>query len=161
MTERDGEQRPRRAHDRGASLVCQVATRICALPLVVVSETMRPLPLEPIAGAPGFIAGLAIIRGKPVPVVDTARLLGAPPTPPRRFVALRPAPRSIALAVDAVLGVRTLPADRLAALTPLAGAVAGDAIAAIGALDARLLVLLETARLVPDAVFALVERATS
>jgi hypothetical protein len=31
MTERDGEHVPRRAPERGASLVCRVATRICAL----------------------------------------------------------------------------------------------------------------------------------
>lgn len=44
MNERDGEHVPRRAPERGASLVCRVATRICALPVEVVIETMRPLP---------------------------------------------------------------------------------------------------------------------
>jgi purine-binding chemotaxis protein CheW len=161
MTERDGEHGPRRAHDGVASLVCRVATRICALPLDAVIETMRPLPVEPIAGAPAFIAGLAIIRGAPVPVVDAARLLGAGGGRPGRFVTLRVAPRTVALAVDAVLGVRALPADRLSALPPLAGAVAAEVVAAVGMLDARLLVVLEAARLVPDAVFALVERAAS
>jgi len=160
MTERDAEQGPRRAHDRVASLVCRVATRICALPLDVVIETMRPLPVEPLAGAPGFIAGLAIIRGEPVPVVDAARLLGAEAGAPRRFVTLRVGARPVALAVDAVLGVRMVAADRLSALTPLIGAVAGDAVVAIGTLDAQLLVVLEAARLVPDAVFALMERAS-
>jgi purine-binding chemotaxis protein CheW len=56
MIERDGEHVPRRAP--GASLVCRVATRICALPVGVVIETLRPLPLEPIAGAPAFVTGL-------------------------------------------------------------------------------------------------------
>ena len=70
MTERDGERVPRRAPEAGASLVCRVATRICALPVGVVIETLRPLPLEPIAGAPAFVTGPAIIRGEPVPVVE-------------------------------------------------------------------------------------------
>lgn len=158
-TERGRDPDPRRARGRVASLVCQVATRICALPLGAVIETMRPLPIEPLAGAPDFIAGMAIVRGEPVPVVDAARLLGAGAGRPRRFVTLRGGPRPVALAVDAVLGVRTIAADRFVELPALAGAAAGEVIAAIGALDARLLVVLEAARLVPDVVFALIEGA--
>jgi len=169
MTERDGEHVPRRAPQQGASLVCRVATRICALPVGTgiggvtggVIEIMRPLPLEPIAGAPAFVAGLAIIRGEPVPVVDAARLLGADPGRPRRFIMLRTAPRPVALAVDAVLGVHRLAAEQLVALPALADALAGEVVAAVGALDARLLIVLEAARLVPPAVFALVERTAS
>jgi purine-binding chemotaxis protein CheW len=165
MTERDGEHVPRRAPERGASLICRVATRICALPVGVVIEIMRPLPIDPIAGAPGFVAGLAILRGEPVPVVDAARLLGAGPGRPGRFVALRTAPRpvarSVVLAVDGVLGVHRLAAEQQVALPALAGALAGEVIAAVGALDAQLLIVLEAARLVPPAVFELVERAGS
>jgi purine-binding chemotaxis protein CheW len=165
MTERDGHHVPGRAPERAASLVCRVATRSCAIPLGAVIETMRPLPIEPIAGAPAFIAGLAIIRGEPVPVVDVARLLDPDPDPGRpgratRFVTLRTAPRPIALAVDAVIGVHAFAPEQLSALPALAGAVASDAITAIGALDARLVVVLEAARLVPPAVFELVERAS-
>lgn len=36
---------------------------------------MRPLPVAAVAGAPDFVAGVAIIRGDAVPVVDAARLL--------------------------------------------------------------------------------------
>jgi purine-binding chemotaxis protein CheW len=123
-----------------------------------VIETMRPQPIEAIAGAPGFVLGLAVIRGEPVPVVDVARLLGTESAQPRRFVTVRGARRPIALAVDAVLGVRAVAADQLSELPPLAGAVAAETIAAIGTLDAQLLVMLQAARVVPDAVFDLVER---
>jgi len=124
-----------------------------------VIETMRPQPIEVIAGAPRFVLGLAVIRGEPVPVVDVARLLGVDGAQPRRFVTVRGARRPIALAVDAVLGVRALAADQLSELPPLAGAVAAEIVAAIGMLDAELLVVLHAARVVPDAVFDLVERA--
>src|SRR5437016_3194526 len=83
---------------------------------------------------------------------SATRLLGGLAGPARRFVTVRGARSVIAIAVDAVLGVRELGGDGLAAITPLAGAVASDVIAAIGTLDAQLLVVLETAHLVPDAV---------
>jgi hypothetical protein len=70
MTERDGEHVPRPEPERGASLVCRVATRLCAMPVGAMIETMRPLALEPIAGAPPFIAGLAVLI-----VLDTARMV--------------------------------------------------------------------------------------
>lgn len=119
---------------------------------------MRPLPVEAIAGAPGFVLGLAVIRGEAVPVIDVARLLGAEGARPRRFVTVRAARRTIALAVDAVLGVRAI-AEAPGGPAPLVGAVAGEMVSAIGVLDAELLVVLEATRLVPDAVLDLVERA--
>ena len=46
MTERDGKYVPRRAPERGASLVCRVATRLCALPVsaVIVLNSPRRVP---------------------------------------------------------------------------------------------------------------------
>jgi purine-binding chemotaxis protein CheW len=61
--------------------------------------------------------------------------------------------RSAALAVDAVLEIRTLPAATLASISPLLGEATAGVVSAIGALDARLLLVLEAARLVPDSVW--------
>jgi purine-binding chemotaxis protein CheW len=36
---------------------------------------MRPLPIKPIAGTPGFVRGVSIIRGAPTPVIDLKALL--------------------------------------------------------------------------------------
>src|ERR1700733_14675484 len=97
------------------SLLFRVRARLCALPLAHVVETMRPLPVEAMAGAPRCVRGLAIIRGAPIPVVDVAELLGEGSVqtdtgtrsqPAARFVAVKVADRGIALAVDGVLGVR-------------------------------------------------------
>lgn len=156
MSGPDTSSGPGRARGR-ASLVCRVEARLCALPLHCVIETMRALPVEPIAGAPEFIAGFARVRGEAVPVVDAARLLGGRAGRARRFVTVRGAHSVIAIAVDEVLAVRELVDDGIVALPPLAGAVAGEVIAAIGTLDAQLLIVLQTARLVPDSVLDAVE----
>jgi purine-binding chemotaxis protein CheW len=132
------------------SLICRVRKRLCALPLEHVIETLRPLPIEPVAGAPSVVLGLAVIRGIPLPVVDAGRLFGEEGSQPERFVTLVVGARRIALAVDSVLGVRTVMQDSLHALPPLLREADDDVITAIGLLDAELLLVLRTARLLPE-----------
>jgi purine-binding chemotaxis protein CheW len=150
-----------RGEDNDRFLLCRVGSRIAALDVRDVWETMRPLPIEPLTGAPTFVLGLAIVRGFPIPVVDADRLLGSsvsssttPISPsPARFVSLKLGVRSAALAVDAVLEIRALPAGMLANIPSLLGEAGADLVSVIGALDATLLLVLETARLVPDSVW--------
>jgi len=136
------------------SLLCRVHRWVCALPLEQVIETLRPLPMEPLSGAPGFVCGLSIIRGLPVPVVDLGRLLGTERTRPTRFVTLRAGVRTVALAVDAVIGVRALGSAGAGELPPLLSATGNDALRSLGSLDGELLLVLESGRLVPDELFA-------
>ena len=132
------------------SLICRVQTRLCALPLEHVVETLRPLPVERVPGAAPFVLGLAVIRGAPLPVVDSARLLGADDARAGRFVTVNAGNRRVALAVDCVLGVRAVAPESLHALPPLLHQADTDVIAAIGLLDAELLLVLRSARLLPD-----------
>jgi purine-binding chemotaxis protein CheW len=117
---------------------------------------MRPLPVEPLAHLPSFVDGLSLIRGRPTPVLNARRLLGADGEPgaPARFVTLELAERSAALAVDAVLGVRSLDVAELAHLPALLRDAQNDLVAALGTLDQQLLVVLERSRLLPEAVWA-------
>jgi purine-binding chemotaxis protein CheW len=138
-------------------LVCRVQARLCALPLERVVETLRPLPIEPIVGGPAFVLGLAVIRGLPLPVVDTARLLGTPHEHAERFVVIVVDDRRIALAVGSVLGIRTVKRGSLHALPPLLSESDTDVIAAVARLDAELLLVLRSTRLLPEPVFTAAE----
>jgi purine-binding chemotaxis protein CheW len=140
--------------DTGLALICRVRTRLCALPLAHVVETMRPLPVSRLSNVPDFVSGLAIVRGVPTAVVDAARLLGEEDTCPSRFVALRVSDRRVALAVDDVLGVRRIPVGCVHDLPPLLANADQADISAIGALDAELLLVLGTTRLVPNELWA-------
>lgn len=140
-------------------LLCRVGTRLCAVPLEHVVETLRPLRVEPLAGAQDFVLGVAILRGTPVPVVDAARLLGAASSNPARFVSLRVGERSIALAVDAVEDVRVLGPAELAELPPLLREARAEVLEALGRLDADLLLVLRSASLVPASVWAQLDSA--
>lgn len=139
------------------SLLCRVRSILCALPLEHVEETMRPLPVEPIQGVPSFVRGLAVVRGVPTPVVDAASLLNGDGSQATRFVTVRTGTRRVVLTVDAVVGVIEIPPDAVDGLPPLFQSHGLDAISAIGALDADLLLVLRSTRLIPDDVWATIQ----
>jgi purine-binding chemotaxis protein CheW len=142
-------------------LLCGIGTYVGALALRDVRETMRPLPIEPLTGAPSFVLGLTIVRGSPTPVIDAARLLGASASPSpssfSRFVSLKLDERSVALAVDTVLDVRSLPEATLATTPPLLQTASADLAPLIGSLDMKLLLVFEAARLVPDSIWKILQ----
>jgi len=136
-------------------LVCRIGTLMCALPVEHVSETMRPLPVERLAGAPPFVLGVSVVRGSPVPVLDGAALLGVSEAPPPgRFVSIKVGVRRAALAVSAVIGTRALLHSSFGELPPLVREAAAGVVASIGRLDADLLLMLRSARIVPESVWA-------
>src|ERR1041385_6746695 len=112
----------------GLAVICRVGSRFCAFPVEHAEETMRPLPLEQLAGVPRFVAGVSIIRGSATPVVDARRLLGADETEsPGRFLTLKIGERRVALAVDAVVAVRDLGTQAVQELPPLLHEAGADA----------------------------------
>jgi len=134
------------------SLVVGVGSRTCALAASYVLETMRPLPVEPLAGMPPFVLGLSIIRGGPVPVIHLGRLLGGGEAADAvsRFVTLRLGDRKLALAVRSVLGLRELDLGSLVELPTILGDESARTVEAVGSLDAGLLVVLRAMRILPE-----------
>lgn len=129
-------------------------SQLCALPLERVAEIMRPMPVTPMAGAPAFVRGMSVIRGTAIPVVDAGILLGsAEPPESTRFVTLNVDRRQVALAVEKIAGVRGLAAASLQDLPPLLREANADLVVAIGMLDSELLLVLQTARIVPESVW--------
>ncbi len=125
------------------ALVVRAAERVCALPLAHSVETMRPLRSDPISGMPPFVRGVSIIRGEPVPVLDLATLLsGKPGREVSRFVLLQVEKKRFALAVEAVVGIRSL---SLPTKTERA-----ELIEVMGALDRELLVSVDVTQLASD-----------
>ncbi len=143
----------------GRWLLCRALRHLCAMPIENAVEIMRPLPTEPLAGAPPFVLGLAIVRGRPLPVVDMGHLLGGQESHPGRFVTVRIGERQVALALDGVLGVHTITSESLYELPPLLRDAGWDAVDAIGSLDAELLLILRHSCIVPDEVWATIAAA--
>lgn len=142
-----------------AVLVFGSSGRSCALPLGHVSEIMRPLACQHLAGMPRHVIGVSVIRGVPVPVVSLAKLLDASAPdrrderPGQRLVALEVEGRRLALAVSSVLGVRYLSLETFENLSELIGAPGTQQVGRIGTPDNELMLLLAAARLVPEQVW--------
>ncbi len=139
----------------GASaLVFRAGALLCALRLGEVIETMRPLATHPLAGTPGYVSGICIMRGIPTLVVDVARLLGGGTAEVTRFVAVRSERGPVAFATGEIQGVRPVAADPDARHENLLGDAPARLVAAVGTIDAEPVLLLQSMRLVPDEVWA-------
>lgn len=137
--------------DGGISLVFRAGSMLCALRLDEVIETMRPLTVRTLAGAPAFVRGVCIMRGVPTPVVDVARLLGGEEAAVVRFVAVRTERGPVAFATGEVLGIRATAAG--GTHTGLLTGASSRLVAGVGTLDAEPLLLLQSMRVVPDHVW--------
>jgi purine-binding chemotaxis protein CheW len=84
-----------------------------------VAEVSRPVPTNPVVGAPEYVLGIAKLRGRAVPVLDAGSLLQRRATCPTRFVRLQSGGRQVALAVSAVKGIESLQEDEQAVPPPL------------------------------------------
>jgi len=117
---------------RGSHLLVRVGEYVCALPLHSVRRVMRALPIQPLPGAAAELRGLAEFAGEPLPILDLARLVAAPPGAnpsfPVTIVAWAgpaAAREAVGLAADAALEVVDLPAG--ATVGGDGGLIAGEA----------------------------------
>lgn len=131
--------------------------RAVAIPVATAIETMRPLPVEPLAGLPPWVEGVALIRGQPTPVLNVALLLGDGGSPPiGAWVTVRAERSALALAVRRVTGVGSLEPGEWQALPSIVDGVT-EAVEAVGVLGARLTTVLSAGRLLPDEAMARIE----
>jgi purine-binding chemotaxis protein CheW len=118
-----------------------------------VIETMRPLPIEEVGRRHHGVLGLTRARGEAVPVVDVAAFFGSSQSTDdvrrRRFVTIRVAQRTVALAVDEVIGVRDVQVNAWEALPSLVAASLDGVVRAMTTADAELVLALDAARMLP------------
>jgi purine-binding chemotaxis protein CheW len=136
------------------AVVVRAAGATCAFPVSQVLETMRPLPIQPVANSPAFVLGVALVRGVAVPVVSLAAFFGGEAlSEGARFVTLRAGARTVAVLVDSVIGIAELNQGRFQELPPLLSQLQPAVMETIGRLDSELVVVLRGARLVPDSIW--------
>ena len=105
------------------SSVCQLVVfvieeRQYSLPLTVVERVLPMVAVSPLPQAPPIALGVINLHGKVIPVLDLRRRFGFPPRDyglAAHLLVARTMRRTLALPVDAVLGVREVAVD---AITP-------------------------------------------
>ena len=134
-------------------LLCRLGTSWCALNLQGLGEVMRPQPVDPVAGMPDYVDGLAVIRGNPLPVVNLPRLLCGSTSETgteERFVTAESDGRQLALRVDEVAGIVPLQSEIWSGLPSLLDSLQAQHLAALGSHQGHLLMLLRRANLLSE-----------
>jgi chemotaxis signal transduction protein len=94
------------------ALGLSIGGRACAIPLSLIDEVLPIVPADPIPGGPPWLLGMAMLRGRLVPLIDGSVRLGGsrvPCTMNARTVLLVPSacdpPMAVALRVERVHGI--------------------------------------------------------
>ncbi len=138
-----------------------IGERAYAIPLRLVDEVLPIVPAEPVPGGPPWLLGMAMLRGKLVPLIDGGLRLGdaaVPCTMNARTVLLLPAacdpPMTVALRVQRVRGVGEADPDSAGSHPGLVNA-AGGAIGAVTPSDGGTLTFIDAGSLLTPAERAL------
>lgn len=131
-----------------AYLLVRCAERALGVPVGRVIETMRPPHLEVLPHAPSWLAGSAIIRGEPTPVLALDALLQLGVGTRTRLVTVRMSTRRAGVLVDSVDRVVHLNNPRsLATLLPF---LDHATVSHLTETDGELVSLLDVLRLVSE-----------
>jgi purine-binding chemotaxis protein CheW len=102
--------------DRNQIVVFALDDTRCALSLSAVERPVRAVAITPLPNGPGIVLGVINAQGRIIPVVDVRKRFRFPEREMNvddRFILARTTRRTVALVVDAVLGVRELAAGEL------------------------------------------------
>jgi purine-binding chemotaxis protein CheW len=145
--------------ERLSVVLVRTADLLCALPLTSVIETLRCPPLVAVSGAPECVAGVAMVRGATVAVIDLGLLLGSERVAIQeaRLLTLRVGRRIVGLAVNSVIGVRDIDRAAWAEVPPLLRQAHPEVLIAVGSLDRELLLLLDGTRILTEEIMGRLE----
>ena len=116
-----------------------------------------------IANAPPFVKGVVNLRGVIVPIIDMRLKFNLAQATYDAFtvvIVLNIRSRVVGMVVDAVSDVITLTPDQLRPVPEFSSAIASDHILAIGAVEERMLILVDIEKLMTSAEMGLVDEAT-
>ena len=115
-----------------------------------------------IANAPDFIKGVVNLRGVIVPIVDMRLKFNLEQANYDSFtvvIVLNIGSRVVGMVVDAVSDVITLTAEQLRPVPAFGSAIDSDHLLAIGAVQERMLILVDIEKLMSSSEMGLVEQA--
>jgi purine-binding chemotaxis protein CheW len=115
-----------------------------------VGEVCPLKDLTPLPRTPPFVRGIVNVRGRILPVFDLKRFFELPEkglTDLHRIILVRDADLELGILADAIIGMRSVPADSLQSSLPTLTGIRGDYLKGV---TAERLVVLDLARILTD-----------
>lgn len=126
-----------------------------SIDIMQVREIRGWTPATPIPHSPDYVMGVINLRGTVLPIVDLAARFGQPPTvatPRHAIIVTQIAGRTVGLLVDAVSDILTINERDIQPTPDVASAVARSFVKGVMALDGRMISLISTDTLMPEAI---------
>lgn len=124
-----------------------------AVPITQVQEIVKPETITKLPHAAHYIAGVANLRGEVIPIICLRKRLGLPLrewTPDTRIMVVDVNRTWVGLMVDAVVEVQRIASSQMEPPPTRSAGLAVDFVKAVGKIEERLLILLDTAAVVRD-----------
>jgi purine-binding chemotaxis protein CheW len=139
----------------------QVGRETYGVPIRSVHEIVRVPEITPVPDAPGYVEGVINLRGKIVSVIDLRKRLNqqvSAPSRRNRILVVEHNNRLCGLMVDSASEVLKIPASEVEPASSVFQNAALNCVTGLGKLRGRLIVLLDTAKLLE---FTAVQRSVS
>ncbi|MEO5689467.1 MAG: chemotaxis protein CheW [Burkholderiaceae bacterium] len=146
---------------KGEFLTFRLGGEEYGIDILRVQEIRSYEPPTRIANAPAHVLGVVNLRGVIVPIVDMRLMFKLERAEYDSFtvvIVLNIGGRIMGMVVDAVSDVMTLTPEQLRAVPEFSSSIAGDHLLAIGAIDERLLILVDIEKLMTSPDLGLVEQ---
>ncbi len=123
-----------------------VGGAFCGIDIQRVQEINKPADWTPVPHAPSYVMGIFSLRGKMVTLIDLARKMGIPPSPPggeARNIIVSAETETIGLRVETVCGVIDLDPEKVSPPPANLGPIQGSYISRVLRTEGRLLAVLD------------------
>jgi purine-binding chemotaxis protein CheW len=134
------------------SILFQMGNEYYGLPISLVKEIIKPLPITRFPKSPPYVEGVIDLRGRILPIINLRTMFGLQPLPlteDSRFVDVQLGNLSIGIIVDAVSEVVRIAQKQIEPAPPIVAGVEGKYLTGIARMQDRLILLLDL-----DEIFA-------
>ncbi|USG67311.1 chemotaxis protein CheW [Brevibacillus ruminantium] len=128
------------------AILFQMGNEYYGLPISLVKEIIKPLPVTRFPKSPPYVEGVIDLRGSILPIINLRTMFGLEPIPlteESRFVDLQLEGLNIGIVVEAVSEVMHIPSSLVEPAPPIVAGVDGKFLNGIARLKDKLIMLLD------------------
>lgn len=131
--------------DHYHAILLRMGEEYYGVPISVVKEIIKPLPVTRFPKSPPFVEGVIDLRGNILPIVHLRKMFGLEPLPltdDSRFVDISMPNLKLGILVDAVSEVVRIPVKQVEPAPPIYAGIEGKYLKGIARMEDRLILML-------------------